>query len=65
MHTIDIYRNRTGWIADFANATCRDEVERALGTTEVPTPFTPAAPVAKVIAALEKRNPGNIVLVRA
>lgn len=64
MHTITIYRDARGWIADFSDADpeIRRDMLAALGTDQIPTPYTPAAPAARVIATITARNPGHTVI---
>lgn len=50
---------RQGWMAKHINM---PDVIELFGTDTLPTAFTAAAPVELVLAELEKRNPGVLVV---
>ena len=58
MKTIELYRGPNCWMARFVGD---PEVLRLFGTTDVPTPFTPQAPAASVLAQTQARNPDALV----
>ena len=58
MRRIELYRNATCWMARFVGD---PEILRLFGTTDIPTPYTPQAPAASVLAQTQARNPGMFV----
>lgn len=52
---IELFKNETGWNARFIGDS---EIVSAFGTDTIPTPFSAAAPAAKVKASIEA-NPSN------
>ena len=62
--TISLYRSPTGWIADMRHASGVADVRRALGTDQIPTPYTLAADPTRVLAEVSARNPKDTVVLR-
>ena len=58
MRRIELYRNATCWMARFVGY---PEVLSLFGTTDIPTPWTPQAPAASVLAQTQARNPDALV----
>jgi hypothetical protein len=55
---IKIRSHRDGWFADFEHD---EEVFRLFGSTILPTPFTLATPIERVLVEVQRLNPSAIV----
>jgi hypothetical protein len=56
---ITLFKTAQGWMADFHGD---KEVASLFGGTILPTAFTAQAEASKVLAAIQRRNPGKTVM---
>ena len=61
---IDVYRDRTGYSADFARTRDAAGIQDLFHTTILPLPFTKFADPIDVVADVMRRNPNAIVSFR-
>lgn len=60
-NTIELFRNRNGWMAKHTDP----DVRALFGTDTIPTAFTSQASATEVLAQIQKLNPNARVYLRA
>lgn len=61
MNRLKIMAVEGTWAVDFSGDDSREEIERLFGTEIVPTPYTTLTPRERVVAAIQRQNPGCTV----
>ena len=58
MRTIVVRRTTSCWIADCGDTDDAENIRQLFGTTTLPLPFTPDAPLSLVRSTIQAQNPG-------